>query len=390
MSVLPLEGTVVVIGASVAGITAIDELTALGHTGPIILVDEEDTEPYAKPPLSKSVLSGAAQPGSTALPLPDSARIRHLRGDAAARLDPQSRTVELAGGRRLAFDALVIASGARARTIAELGGNTTGLAETVLRTLDDARRLRENLRTAASVVIVGAGVLGMELASVAAAMGIAVTVLANEPPLLTQCGPFVSALVEKQARAHGVELCIDPSGVTLVESGGRLAARLGSTVFEADLVISAVGDRPNVEWLSDSGVACVPGVVVDSRCRVGDRIVAAGDVAAFGDPPRRNPHWSNALDQARTAAAALLHGDAAPEYVARPYFWSDQFALALKVGGRTPFLGEPEVMAGSVDGLDALVQWRRDGIAYGALAINRRIALSKLHHAAGNPTANIS
>ncbi|MCS5720775.1 FAD-dependent oxidoreductase [Herbiconiux sp. CPCC 203407] len=389
MTVLPPDGTVVVVGASIAGITAVEELTARGHTGPIVLVEAEVSAPYAKPPLSKAVLSGAAEPESASIPLAESARIRRVRGDAAVRLDVAGSTVGLASGEPLPFDGLVIATGARARTVADLGGNTSGLEERVLRTLDDARRLRDELRTASAIVIVGAGVLGMELASVAASMGIAVTVLSNEAPLLSQCGPFVSALVEREARAHGVELVTDPSGVTLVERGGRLAARLGSTVYEGDLVVSAVGDRPNIEWLAGSGLVCLPGVVVDSRCRVTDRIVAAGDVAAFGSPPRRNPHWSNALDQARTAVAALLNGDEAPEYLARPYFWSDQFSLALKMGGHTPFLGEPDVLAGSLDDLDALVQWRRDGVPYGALAVNRRIAISKLHLAAGNPTANI-
>jgi NADPH-dependent 2,4-dienoyl-CoA reductase/sulfur reductase-like enzyme len=186
-----------------------------------------------------------------------------------------------------------------------------------------------------------------------------------------------------------VTIHIHPEGARLVDSAGRLAVRIADTLLEADIVVSAIGDVPNVEWLGSAGFRCRPGVVVDSRCRVSDRIVAAGDVAAFGEPPRRNPHWSNAIEQARAAAAALLLGEAAAPHVPRPYFWTDQFALAMKMGGRTPFRGEPQVIDGSVAELDAIVQWSHGGSPTGALAINRRIPISRLHRIAGNPLPTV-
>ncbi len=376
--------TVLVVGASIAGITAAEELVEMGHAGRIVLIDAEARPSYARPPLSKAVLLGTDAPESAFLPEPTGDRIERINGDAAVALDPIARIVRLASGRHVHYDGLVIATGSRARTLADLGCNPAALAERVLRTLDDARRLRDDLSSASSIAIVGGGVLGMELASAARSAGVRATVVTNEPPLLTQCGPFVSELVLRSARAHGVDVRIDPSGVNLVERSGRPAAMLGDAVIEADVVVTAVGDVPNVEWLVDSGIATVPGVVVDSRCRVSDRIVAAGDVAAFGTPARRTPHWSHAVEQSRIAAAALLLGDGAPIYTPRPYFWTDQFDLALKMGGATPFLGMPEVLVGSLDALDALVQWTDEGVPRGALAINRRVPIPRLHSLAGN------
>ncbi|WP_102419268.1 NAD(P)/FAD-dependent oxidoreductase [Mycobacterium sp. 4858] len=386
---IELEETVVVVGASVAGITAVEELSRLGHRGPVILIDAEDGASYARPPLSKAVLTGAASPESTLLPELDCPRVQYLRGDAAAELNVEKREIKLASGRAVAYGGLVIATGSRARTLVDLGRNATGIKERVVRSLDDACQLRAVLQEAKSIVIVGGGVLGMEIASVAAGLGLHTTVATDEPPLLSHCGTFVSRLVAQQAEAHGVSIRIHPDGARLVDRAGRLAVHIADTVLEADIVVSAVGDVPNVEWLQSSPLRCRPGVVIDSRCRVSDRIVAAGDVAAFGEPPRRTPHWSNAIDQARVAAAALLLGDAAIPHVPRPYFWTDQFSLAMKMGGRMPFRGEPLVVEGSVAKLDALVHWTQGGNPNGALAINKRIPISRLHRVAGNPLPTV-
>ena len=385
---IELDDDVVVVGGSIAGVTVVEELLRLGHQGSITLVDAEDADPYARPPLSKAVLSGSDTPESTLLPRLDRSRVQHLRGRRAVGLDVDRGVIEMADGGDLAYAGLVIASGARARTLADLGRNSTGIEERVVRTLDDARELRADVQHASSIAIVGGGVLGMELASVATAMGLHTTVISDEQPLLRLCGTFVSDLVARRARAHGVNIVIDANGAHLVDHGGRLAVKYADSVVEADLVVSAVGDVPNVEWLKTSGVAHQPGVVVDSRCRVSERIVAAGDVVAFGTPPRRSPHWSSAIDQARVAAAALVLGDSAGAHSPRPYFWTDQFDLALKIGGATPFVGEPHVIEGSVAELQALVQWTHGGRPRGALAINKRMPISRLHTAAGNPSSH--
>lgn len=386
---IELEETVVIVGASIAGITAAEELSRLGHRGPVILIDAEDGASYARPPLSKAVLSGADSPESTLLPELDRSHAQYLRGDGAAELNVEKRVLKLASGRAVAYGGLMIATGSRARTLADLGRNATGIEEYVVRSLDDACQLRAALQEAESIVIVGAGVLGMEIASVAVGLGLHTTVATDEPPLLSHCGPYVSQLVAQQAEAHGVNFRIHPDGARLIDRAGRLAVHIADAVLEADVVVSAVGDIPNVEWLQSSGFGCRPGVVVDSRCRVSDRIVAAGDVVAFGEPARRTPHWSNAIEQARVAAAALLLGDAAIPHAPRPYFWTDQFSLAMKMSGRMPFRGEPLVVEGSVAKLDALVQWSHGGSPNGALAINKRVPISRLHRIAGNPLPTV-
>jgi 3-phenylpropionate/trans-cinnamate dioxygenase ferredoxin reductase subunit len=382
------DDTVVVVGASIAGVTAVEELIVRGHRGRIVLIDSDDAEPYARPPLSKGVLTGADEPSSALLPPLDRSRVQLVLGDQAVALDRKSQVVRLASGRAIAYSGLVIASGARARTLANLGKNTSGIDEHVLRSLRDVVRLRDAITDAASIAIVGGGVLGMEIASASVGLGLATTVITDEAPLLRQCGAWISDLVTRQAVASGVDIRIDPNGASLLRrSDGQPAVQLSDTMLHADLIVTAIGDIPNVEWLGDTGIHCSPGVVVDSRCRVTENIVAAGDVAAFGFPPRRNPQWSNAIDQARVAAAALMHGDAADELIHRPYFWTDQFALSLKMGGPAPFVGRPEIIDGSVDDLAAILQWNDNGRAIGALALNKRIPISRLHRVAGNPPA---
>jgi NADPH-dependent 2,4-dienoyl-CoA reductase/sulfur reductase-like enzyme len=167
--------TIVVVGASIAGTTAIEELLRLGHHGPITLVDAEDGASYARPPLSKAVLSGTDSPESTLLPRLDQSRVQYVRGDGAVGLDVAQRVVKLASGRALPYDGLVIATGSRARTLDDIGRNATGIDEHVVRTLADACELHTALQEAESIVIVGAGVLGMEIASVAAGLGLRTT-----------------------------------------------------------------------------------------------------------------------------------------------------------------------------------------------------------------------
>ena len=382
-----LDDTVVVVGASIAGVTAVEELLGLGHRGRIVLIDSDNAEPYARPPLSKGVLTGADKPVSAQLPPLDRSRVEIVLGDRVVALDRDGQAVRLASGRAIAYGGLVIASGARARTLASLGKNASGVDEYVVRSLRDAVRLRDAITGASSIAIVGGGALGMEIASASVGLGLTTTVVTNEAPMLRQCGTWISDLVTRQAIASGVDIRINPDGASLVRcDDGQPAVQLSDTMLHADVIVSAVGDVPNVEWLEDTGIHCSPGVVVDSRCRVTDNIVAAGDVAAMGDPLRRSPQWSNAIDQARVAAAALMLGDAADELIHRPYFWTDQFALSLKMGGPAPFVGQPEIVDGSVDDLAAILQWNDSGRAKGALALNRRIPISRLHRVAGNPT----
>ncbi|KQU28544.1 MULTISPECIES: NAD(P)/FAD-dependent oxidoreductase [unclassified Rhodococcus (in: high G+C Gram-positive bacteria)] len=376
------DGTIVIVGGSIAGVTAAEELRSAGHLGPIVMIDEQPHQSYARPPLSKAVLTGVDSVESVALPPLQDSALTHMSDQRVVDVSIEGSAVILASGDRIRFDGLVIASGARPITMADLGRNPDGVPEKVLRTVDDARAIRDALATASSVIVIGGGILGMELASAAVEAGARTVVVSNEPPMRRQCGPFVSALVQRRAEARGVEFLIHPDGARLVTNGSTPGVDTGGSTITAELIVTAVGDSPNVDWLITSGLADRRGVQVDSRCRVTPTIVAAGDITTHGPSRRRHPHWSAAIDQGRTAARALVLGDAASGLHARPYFWTDQFGLALKMSGDMPFDGSSTVIEGSLDEFSALVQFSSDDGPVGALSLNRRVPMSRLHRIA--------
>lgn len=225
--------------------------------------------------------------------------------------------------------------------------------------------------------MVGGGFLGMEIASVAAGLGLDVTVVDLQAPFVATLGPYLAALFERATREHGVRAVVPPGGVTPMPYGAQLA---DGRRLEADLV-AAVGCRPTIEWLEGAGLSLLGGIVVDERCRAGaPDVVAGGDVAAFptGDGHfRRAPRWDSAIGQARADSAALLHGDGAPPYTPQPYFWTEAFGLAVKLAGTLPAAGEPTVLKGSVSDLSALLCWDHASRPVAA-ALNHRIAVVRL------------
>ena len=365
----------VVVGGSLAGVRAVDELRVQGWDGPITLVGEERHPAYARPPLSKGVLKGTEAAQSVLLPTTGEAE-EVLTGVRATGLDLDARRVRVTdggsgGAYEIPYDKLVIATGARARTLGHPG-------ERVLRTLDDAVRLRAELVRADSLLVIGGGFLGMEIASVAGELGLSVTVVDMRPPLVGTLGPYLAGLFERAAQERGVRTLVAPDGVTPTPYGARLA---DGTRLAADLVVTAVGCRPGTEWLEGSGLTLLGGVVVDERCRAGSPdVVAVGDVAAFptGDGRFcRTPHWDSAVGQARAGAAALLHGDAAEPYVPRPYFWTEAFGLAVKLAGTLPAEGAPAVLKGSPQAGSALLRWDNPSHPVAA-ALNHRIPVTRL------------
>ncbi|GAA3827392.1 NAD(P)/FAD-dependent oxidoreductase [Amycolatopsis tucumanensis] len=369
---------IAVVGASLAGAVVADTLRRNGYDGRITLLGAEPHAAYSRPALSKGVLAGTEEPGDIAL--------QPLGGDIDQRLntrvvaaDLQARRLVLDDGDDLAFDGLAITTGARARRLADLGAAEPGARETTFRDLDDALWLARELRGHCRVVIVGAGILGMELASACVDHGAEVTIVDRQPPLLAQLGEYLADLVAAAARRAGVRFVCHPSirlrGVTspIVELGdGRQ--------FEGDIILSAVGCTPNVEWLAGTGLPARGGVQVDARGRVRENIVAAGDVAAFpaDDGYRRTPLWNSALEQARTAAAALLHRDAAPPLNPAGYFWTEQFGLTIKVCGKLPAAGTPDILDGTPGTSELLLQWRDERSATTAAAVNTRVPIGKL------------
>lgn len=381
---------VVVVGASLAGVTAADRLRALGYEGRVTLIGDEHHLPYSRPPLSKGVLRGSEDADSVMLPAFTDADITVRTGSGAVRLDPVRRRVLLGDGEDVPYDGLVIATGARARRLATRPGAPR---ELVVRTLDDCLRLRDLLVGRPSVVIVGGGFVGMEVASTCAALGADVRLVHQEPPLARQLGPFLAGMLTAAARKAEVVLVPTSGGVRLHgDTHVRTVVTGDGTVLDADVVVTAVGDLPNRAWLADSGLPGTAtsednglGLPVDSRCRLAPNIVVAGDVSAVPGSldGRRSPFWASARDQANTAAAALLTGDEAAPYQPAPYFWTDQFGLSVKICGPLPTTGMPEVVEGSIDDRAGIFRWpAATGSTGTCAAVNHRVPLPRLRRLA--------
>ncbi|MHD0278472.1 NAD(P)/FAD-dependent oxidoreductase [Rhodococcus aetherivorans] len=363
---------IVVVGNGIAGQTACDSLRAAGFDGDLTIVGDEPRAAYSRPALSKALLVDG---GSHEL-APPTHEATEVLGVAAVGLDVESRRVSLADGSELSFDGLVIATGSRAR---RLGGPDS--PELTLRTLDDALALRERLAARPSVVVVGAGPLGMEIASAALSAGCEVTLVADGRPMLPHLGPCLSEAFTAAAVAQGLKLV---DGTAAGIDGARAVVLSDGSRVEADLIVTAIGDIPNTEWLATSGLMVDGRLEADSRGRVAPGIVAAGDVAAIPTRGgvRRIPLWSSAIEQAKVAAVALLAGDAAPELDLDPYFWTEQFGLNLKATGHLPAAGEPEFLVGDSPHGPSVMRWTHDDGRGVAVAVNHRIPIPKLRRMA--------
>ncbi|MDR7303017.1 NAD(P)/FAD-dependent oxidoreductase [Haloactinomyces albus] len=375
MSAFPLR-QVVIAGGSIAAVTAAQNLRAQGFEGDITLLSEEIHAPYSRVPLSKGVLSGKETPDLAALPaLGEDITVRP--GARAAHLRPEDRRVILADGEEVPYDGLAIATGAHARRLA-IPGRT---GEHVVRTLDDATALGDRIGAADSVLVVGGGFLGMEVASTCAELGLTVTVVDRDPPLRRLLGAWLADLVVDAARDRGVRFVQAPNGVGLVGHPEITGVDCGDRQLNADVVVSAVGDLPNTEWLADSGLPLDGGLVVDPRCRVTPHIVAAGDVTVTrrnGAGARRSPHWTSAVLQGQAAARTLLHGETAPVPPPDPYYWTEQFGLDIKISGEIPAGTVPTVLAGDPRQRSTLLQWHHQGRPVAAVSVNHRIPIVKL------------
>jgi NADPH-dependent 2,4-dienoyl-CoA reductase/sulfur reductase-like enzyme len=315
---------VVVSGAGLAGLRTVEELRSRGYDGEITLIGAEPRPPYDRPPLSKQLMAGTVDDTS----LRDDLQPLHAEvrlGETATGFDGRVLRTDLAEYR---FDALVLATGALPVALPGPG------RQRFLRTLDDALALRGLLRPGLRLVIVGAGWIGAELATAAAARGCLVTVVeAGQAPLAAAVGAEVGALTRPWYAAAGVSLrlgtlvgSVQPGGLELAD-GGWLAA---------DEIVTAVGVRPAVGWLASSDVLVDGGVVVDEGLRTSvPAVYAVGDCAAFWSPRYgrrlRFEHWDVALRAPEVVAANVLGGAAVYDPV--PYFWSEQFGRMVQYAG---------------------------------------------------------
>ncbi len=364
---------IVVVGGSIAGFTAASELRAAGFDGRIRIIGDEPIRTYERPPLSKGVLAGDdADSTSWTAATADDLEIDWLLGEHASSLDVDGRVIGLRGGDSIAFDGLVIASGAsprRLRDQRDLGGIH------VVRSLDDALGLRADLDAGAErVVVVGAGFIGAEVAATCRGRGHDVTIVEPlEQPLMRVLGTEIGAAVASVHRSQGVDLRLGV-GVDALEGTDRIeSVRLsdGSRVA-ADVVVVGIGVVPNTGWLDGSGLPVDDGVVADSTCLVAPGIVACGDVARWDSPrygPVRIEHWDHAAEMGRAAGLRLLADDAdAADFDPVPWFWSDQYDVRLQLAGRAD--GAMAVVHGSVDEGKFVALYGRDGMVTGALGWN--------------------
>lgn len=361
---------VTVVGASLAGLQAARALRSEGFDGRLVIVGDEPHRPYDRPPLSKEFLAGRIDTDSLLLEDPDDALdAEWLLGAPASSLDTFGREVVLADGSRVRSDGIVIATGARART---LPGPGPRAGVHVLRTLDDTLRLREDLVPGSRLVVIGAGFIGAEVASTARALGCEVTVVEAMPtPLAGPLGVEMGAIVAGLHEQHGVELLCGVGVDRLVGRDRVEAVELtDGTSLPADVVLVGIGALPNVEWLDGSGVALADGVDCDHRGRTSvPGVVAVGDCASWHDLRRgrshRVEHWTGALERPLTAVTTLLSGstsaDPASKTTGLPYFWSDQYDVRIQFAGHAADADSVVVEEGSAETRDVLaVYWRGD------------------------------
>ena len=328
---------IVVVGASAAGLTAVETLRREGFTGRIAVVGDEPRLPYDRPPLSKQVLRGTWEPGRVALRGDDviaGLDAEWLLGNAAIDADIGARRITLSDGRVLGYDGLVIATGVTPRRLPhghELAGVHT------LRTLDDALALRKGLLAAKSVVVIGAGFLGAEAAAVARQLGRDVTLVDPLPaPMVRQFGAQVGELVARLHTGNGVRVRCATGVTALTSDAGQVSGVNlddGAHVA-AELVLVAIGSTPNVGWLEGSGLSLGNGVECDALCQAAPGVVAAGDVASWlypGVGRLRVEHRMNATEQG-TAAARNLLGNGIP-FAPVSYYWTDQFDVKIQTYG---------------------------------------------------------
>ncbi|WP_454737493.1 NAD(P)/FAD-dependent oxidoreductase [Cupriavidus necator] len=370
---------IVIVGAGHAGGRVAQHLRALGYDQRLTLVGEEPHAPYERPALSKELLKGERSAAELVLGPSDfwmdGSAVEHVRGRASA-LDAGAKLLTLDDGSAIGFDRLVVATGGRARTLNIPGADLAGVV--TLRTIDDSLALRETLMPGRRVAIVGAGVIGMEVAASARALGADVTVLEAGQRILARCLPAAaSEWLHGLHTANGT--CIETGvQVSCIERDGTAlrahVARDGETwALAADIVLAAVGIDSGVDFLQGTGIANEHGVPVGADCRspVAPWCFAAGDVALTYSPlyqrAVRQETWRNAENQAQAVAGFIL-GRTEP-YVEVPWMWTDQLGHNIQVVGH-PGDADEIIVRDGVSGDPATMLLLRGEQVVGGVLIN--------------------
>jgi 3-phenylpropionate/trans-cinnamate dioxygenase ferredoxin reductase subunit len=367
--------TFVIVGAGLAGAEAAVQLRKDGFDGRLALIGEERAFPYERPPLSKGYLRGEVERSSfdvRGASFYVDHEIDFLSSTVARAVEPGRRTVVLDGGRGLRYERLLLATGSAPRRLEVPGADLPGIR--YLRTLDDADAIRTAARTAGQAVVVGGGWIGAEVSASLRQMGLAVSmIITGSAPFQRVLGDEVAAVFGDLHREHGVRLV---TGQRVTRFLGRrtvdgVETTDGSTI-RGDLLVLGVGAQPRTELAAAAGLEVKDGVVVNERLETSATgIFAAGDIAAAWHPVLkarvRVEHWDNARRQGRAAARAML---GSPEPYARiPYFYSDQYDLAMEYTGHAP-TWDRVVLRGQPKRREFVGFWLERGQVAAAMTVN--------------------
>lgn len=368
---------IVVIGGGHAAGQLLVSLRKDGFAGPLTLVSDEPFQPYQRPALSKDYLAGKLEaerlmfrPAS----FYEAQNIDMRLGVAATRIDRSGKTVHLDDGNTLAWSGLALTTGTRVREINAPGADLPGVH--YLRSIADVDAIRAEMEAVKTIVVIGGGFIGLEVAAVARAAKKQVTVLEMQDRVMPRVvSPTVSEFYQRFHKRRGVNIVTGARVASLADHAGRVGAVVcqDSSEYPAELVIVGIGVLPNVELAEACGLACANGIVVDEMARTSDpAIVAAGDVTNHFNPLLRRrlrlESVQNAVDQAKTAAATL-QGREQP-YAQVPWFWSDQFDLKMQMTGISDGY-DVEVVRGNLKENAFSVFYFREGRLVAVDSINR-------------------
>jgi 3-phenylpropionate/trans-cinnamate dioxygenase ferredoxin reductase subunit len=375
-----IEQTFVIVGASLAGAKAAETLRAEGFTGQVVLIGEEPERPYERPPLSKGYLLGKEERDKVFVHEPgwyQDNRVELRLDTRATGIDREAHEVELAGGERLRYDKLLLTTGSVVRRLPVPGADSDGLL--YLRRVEDSERISAAIGAGAGrrIVVIGAGWIGLEVASAARQRGAEVSIVeVLGLPLQRVLGEELARVFADLHREHGVDLRLG-TGVREVRvgAGGPTAVVLDDgTELPADAVVVGVGIAPATALAEAAGLEVDNGVLVDAALRTADPdIYAAGDVANAFNPlfgeRLRVEHWANALNGGPAAARSMLGQEIVYDRV--PYFYTDQYDLGMEYSGHTVPGGYDQIVyRGDVPGREFVAFWLRGGRVLAGMNVN--------------------
>jgi NADPH-dependent 2,4-dienoyl-CoA reductase/sulfur reductase-like enzyme len=353
----------------------VEALRAKGFRGTVQVVGAEAHLPYDRPPLSKKILSGVWDEEQVRLRGQqelDALDAEFLLGCRAVRLDVEAHAVVLDDGQKLDYGRLVLATGLTPRTLPGTG-SLRGVS--VLRTLEDSAGLRAQLLAARDAAIVGAGVLGCEVAATAREMGLNVTLIDPNPtPMWRQTGPAIGQVLSGLHAAHGVRLLMETRTTGLLDANGRVTGVgiEGGEPVPADAVVVTIGSIPATDWLVGSDLTLDDGIVCDERGRAAPDVYAVGDVARWSDGrtgvSTRLENRTNAVQQAMFVAGDIT--GAQDSFQPVPYFWTDQYDVRIQVFGSLPEDADVRLIDGTAESRKFVMVAEKEGQAVGVVGWN--------------------